>query len=161
MQLEKWAIKNHVSMEALDELREMFGMVNTDPAFPAVVAIGSEGAAQSMIRLEASKKGLRLWRNNVGVAHDENGVRCLRYGLANDSKQLNEIVKSSDLIGIRKIKITPDMVGTIIGQFVAREVKAPGWVYKETKREKAQLTFLELITAYGGDAGFATGEGTL
>jgi len=160
MNLNEWATRWQIPREAVEDLRRQFGTINTDPQSQPDDE-GSEGGAQSMIRLEASKKGLRLWRNNVGVAYNEDGVRCLRYGLANDSKQLNEIVKSSDLIGIRKIKITPDMVGNVIGQFVAREVKTPGWVYKETKREKAQLTFLELIAAYGGDAGFATGEGTL
>lgn len=160
MNLNQWAIKHHVSFEALHELQIMLGMVNTDPE-PKDHDAKSEAAVQADVRLEASKKGLRLFRNNVGVAPDENGVRCLRYGLANDSERMNNVVKSSDLIGIRKVLITREMVGQTIGQFVARECKPELWAYSGTKREEAQLAFLNLILSYGGDAAFATSEGTL
>ena len=160
MTLEQWAIKHHVSYEALNDLRYMFGMISTDPE-PQNHTPKSEAAVQSNIRLEASRKGLRLFRNNVGVAFNDDGVRCLRYGLANDSEKLNSKVKSSDLIGIRKVLITPVMVGTIIGQFVARECKPELWEYTGTPREVAQLAFLQLILSFGGDAGFANSEGTL
>jgi len=85
----------------------------------------------------------------------------VRYGLANDSPQINNILKSSDLIGIRPILVTQDMVGKTIGQFVAREIKCEGWIYKATDREKAQKNFIDLINGLGGDAAFTTGEGKL
>lgn len=110
---------------------------------------GSEAAVQQVVRLEAAQKGVVLWRNNSGALQDAEG-RWVRYGLCNDSKALNTRFKSADLIGIR--------AG---GQFVAREIKAPGWRYTGTPREEAQLRWLELVRAYGGDAAFATGEGTL
>lgn len=158
MNLEQWAIKWGVSYEAIQDLREQFGAINTDPVTP--VRGNSEAAVQNEIRLEASKAGLRLWRNNVGAIKDERGVP-VRYGLCNDNAQLNASLKSSDLIGIRPVLIQPHHVGTVIGQFVAREVKAPTWRYTATTREMAQLRFLELVTSLGGDACFANSVGTI
>lgn len=120
----------------------------------------SEAYAQSQVRLEAPAKGVTLWRNNVGVLTDING-RPVRFGLANDSKQLNEVLKSSDLIGWRPVLITPAHVGTTIAQFVSRECKEPGWIYRGTDREVAQKAWLDLVAGAGGDSAFATGPGTL
>ena len=56
----------------------------------------------------------------------------------------------SDLIGYRKVKITPDMVGTEIAVFAAVEVKtAQG---RATEQQKA---FIEHIQSAGGLAGIA------
>lgn len=120
----------------------------------------TEAAIQTLVRLEASRKGLVLWRNNVGVLTDERGVP-VRFGLANDSAAVNRNIKSADLIGIRPLLITPEHVGHTIGQFVSREVKAAGWRYTGTPREAAQLRWAELVLGLGGDAAFATGEGSL
>lgn len=158
MSLNQWAIKHGVSTAALNELRAMMGIVNTDPT--GDYTSHSEAALQNRLRLEASQKGARLWRNNIGAMYDETG-RFIRYGLANDSERMNKIVKSSDLIGLRPVLITPQMVGSIIGQFIAREVKAGNWCYKGTEREQAQLNFLNIVLSLGGDAAFANSEGTL
>jgi hypothetical protein len=142
--LHEWASEWGVSPHALADLARRF-----DPG-PPVATCGSEGAAQTLVRLEASRLGYRLFRNNTGAFQDESG-RWIRYGLANDSKRMNESMKSSDLIGIGPT-----------GQFVAREIKAPGWKYSPNdKRAVAQLNFLTLIDSLGGNACFATGEGTL
>ena len=159
MNLNKWAIRHNIPAEALADLRQQMGQVVTDPINVSPVD-ESEAAVQQRIRLEASRLGARLFRNNVGACMDSTN-RLVRYGLANDSPALNKTIKSSDLIGIKPVTITESMVGSIIGQFVAREVKAAEWEYTGTDREHAQLKFLELITALGGDAAFATGEGTL
>lgn len=158
LSLEQWAIKWGVPFGALQELRQNFGMVNTDPQAPAKG--NNEAAVQTLVRLEASRKGARLWRNNVGATMDAKG-NFIRYGLANDSAQMNASVKSSDLIGLRPVLITSEMVGATIGQFIAREVKAPTWAYSGTQREQAQLKFLELVVSLGGDAAFVTSEGSL
>lgn len=114
----------------------------------------SEAGIQTERRLRASKRGERLWRNNVGAYQTPEGA-WVRYGLANDSKVVNAQIKSSDLIGIRPVKITSDMVGTTIGQFIAEECKAPGWkLTKGDKRAQAQLRFITLINSMGGDAKF-------
>lgn len=120
----------------------------------------SESGVSSEIRLEASQLGYRLWRNNVGATYTPAG-QFIRYGLANDSAQLNRCIKSADLIGIRPILITPNHVGLTIGQFISREIKKPGWKYAATEREIAQLAWAELINSLGGDACFATSRGTL
>ena len=115
---------------------------------------------QNLIRMEASRKGLRLWRNNVGAGYMQDGS-FMRWGLANETKAMNEAFKSSDLIGIRPVIITPADIGKTVGQFVAREVKSPNWKYTGTERERAQNAFLELVLALGGDAAFTIGEGSL
>lgn len=158
MKLYQWAIKHHVSPEAMQELMALFTEQPTNS--PQSAPEGSEAAVQQLVRLEASRKGYRLYRNNVGAAIDRNGNN-VRYGLCNESKRMNDHIKSSDLIGIKPVRIQQEHVGCIIGQFVAREVKRPGWKYAGTAREEAQLRFLQLIAGMGGDACFATGEGTL
>ena len=157
MNLLTWSIKWGVPIEAVEDLRREFGLISTDPK---PLYGESEAAIQTKIRIEATQKGGRIWRNNVGGTYTEDGS-FLRYGLANDSKQMNELVKSSDLIGLRPVTITQDHVGFILGQFVAREAKPQNWVYTGTKRELAQLNFLNIVAGLGGDAAFANKEGTL
>jgi len=120
----------------------------------------SEAQVQAEIRTEAADKGMILWRNNSGMAFDRNG-NAIRYGLANDSQQMNRKIKSADLIGIRPVIITPDMVGKVIGQFMAVEVKAPPWTYKGTEREIAQKKYIDLVESMGGWAKFADTVGEL
>lgn len=146
-------------MGALNELGAIFGL-HGGHELPATIKGDSEAAVQSAVRLEAAAKGVRLFRNNVGALKDTRGVP-VRYGLANDSKQLNEVIKSGDLVGWRPVLIGPAHVGTTIAQFVSRECKEPGWRYTGEGREVAQLAWAELVTVGGGDAAFCTGTGTL
>ena len=110
--------------------------------------LSSESGILSDIRLEASELGARLWRNNVGATYTPEG-HFIRYGLANDSAQLNKAIKSADLIGIRPVLINPAHVGTIIGQFISREVKPATWRFTGTDRERAQMAWAELILSLG------------
>ena len=157
MTLEQWAIKHNVTHAAIDELRNMFLSPRTDPK--RRIEGESEGAVSNRVTLEASRVGARLWRNNVGAYKTRSG-RWVRYGLCNLSEEMNKEVKSSDLIGIKPILITPSHVGSIIGQFVAREVKEEVWIYSGDEHEVAQLNYLQLVFALGGDAAFVTGEGS-
>lgn len=152
MNLHEWAAKWGVPAAALRELAKC-------PEPPPALSGKSESAAQAAVRLAASQSGARLWRNNVGVLADERGVP-VRYGLANESSQVNKAIKSSDLIGLRPVTVLPEHVGQVIGQFVAREVKRPGWAYSNTARERAQLKFIALVQSLGGDAAFTTGGWT-
>lgn len=158
MKLEIWATKWGVPQVAIDDLRKTFGLAKLDVIDNEIQK--SEAALMNLIRVEASKKNCRLWRNNVGATHTPEG-NFIRYGLANESGKMNGYIKSADLIGIRPVKIRPTMVGMTIGQFVSREVKSSDWKYTGTDRERAQLRWIEVITGMGGDACFATTEGTL
>lgn len=53
----------------------------------------------------------------------------------------------SDTFGLVPVTITPDMVGQLVGVFVAGEVKAPGG-----RVAPKQQNFLDAITRHGGRA---------
>lgn len=116
----------------------------------------SEAAIQNKVRIDAAKVGILSWRNNVGALPDATG-RLVRYGLCNDTKQLNEKLKSPDLVGIKPELITLAHVGTTIGQAWFRECKEYGWKYTGTPHEVAQAKFGQIVIAKGGDFAFTTG----
>ncbi len=88
--------------------------------------------------LEAgSRPDVRLFRNSVGVAFYANGQR-VKYGLA---------VGSSDLIGLQRVVITPEMVGRALGRFLAIETKSD-----KGKTSAAQDNFLRMVREFGGVA---------
>lgn len=154
--LYEWAIRHRVPQAALTDLVAMFGVygpagqpVDEQPGL-------SEAAVQNNIRLEAARTGRILWRNTVGG--DDKG---LRWGLANDSPAVNKLLKSSDLIGIDPVLITPAHVGQVIGQFLAVEVKEADWKFTGVGRETPQFNFLKLVRSKGGRAMFANRTGEL
>jgi len=107
-----------------------------------------EHALQNTIRLEAAKSpNLILWRNNVGEGWQGDSQRSGDTVLIKNARVLHAgLCKgSSDLIGIRKITVTQEMVGATIGQFVALEVKMPG-----KKVLKDQQNFLGVIESFSG-----------
>jgi len=157
MDLYKWATKWGVRIEAVHDLMRIFGASYTEPTSHGH---RPESIVQKAVRLEMARSGGVFWRNNSGGAFDEHG-NFFRYGLCNDTAELNKIYKSADLVGLRPIKITAEHVGQIIGRFVARECKPEGWRYTGTPRERAQLNWLRLVAAKGGDAAFADSEGSL
>lgn len=115
-----------------------------------------ESATASHIRLDAAQQGVDLWRNNTGAYQDDTG-RWIRYGLCNESKKQNDLVKSSDYIGVTPVLITPDMVGQIIGVFTAVETKPSGWrLIPSDKRGFVQKAFHDIVLTGGGYAGFAS-----
>lgn len=150
-----WALRHGVPDSAIKELVDL---ISSNPDAPD--SEGKESGVVKIVRLEASKKGCRLWRNNSGAGKLDNGS-FVRWGLCNESKQMNAVIKSADLIGIRPVTITPAHVGQTIGQFLAREVKHPGWKFTGTEREQAQLNFLTLVESLGGDGKFTNQEGSI
>lgn len=164
MILRTWAARHGVSFNAVLELEQLLGVAGRQAlTVPADDAYGgaSESRQQSLIRLEAAEKGVDLFRNNVGALKDARGIP-VRYGLANESKKQNELIKSADLIGWRTITIQQQHVGQLFALFTSREAKHEGWVCDpHDPHTAAQITWMNLVNAGGGDAAFATGPGTL
>ena len=97
----------------------------------------SEHEIQQRIRLACGRGLVRLWRNNTGALVDQQG-RFVRFGLCKGS---------SDLIGLRSVVVTPDMVGQRMAQFVALEIKTDCGVLRADQR-----AFLQLVEQLGGVA---------
>jgi hypothetical protein len=149
-----WATRHRVSDAALADLAATLGAIGGGEGG------ASESRAQSEIRLAAPGLAMRLFRNNVGVLKNEQGTP-VRYGLANDSPSLNKRLKSSDLIGWRRLQVGPEHVGAVVAQFAAIECKAPGWRYSGDDHEQAQARWGALVAADGGYFRFATDAGGL
>ena len=161
--------------QAADELRGVLMSAASTPLESAIKRtrmVDSEDWAQDNAKLLAAQAGGILWRNNVGALPAKQTHICprcqfrfevaqgvLRWGLCNESAKVNKSLKSSDLIGIRPIRITSGMVGSVIGQFAAIEVKKPSWAPGERPAdEEAQASFLALVGSLGGYATFSRGE---
>jgi hypothetical protein len=97
----------------------------------------SEHEIQQRIRLACGCGAVRLWRNNTGALVDQQG-RFVRFGLCKGS---------SDLIGLRSLEITPELVGQRLAQFVALEVKTAQGVLSPKQR-----AFLRVVQQLGGVA---------
>lgn len=110
----------------------------------------TESEVQDQITLHAPYVNSLLLRNNSGAFKDETG-RLVRFGLGNVSKKANDTMKSSDLIGVTEVTITPEMVGKKVAIFTAIEVKSPH--YKPTPKDQryiAQCNFINLVNSRGG-----------
>ena len=103
----------------------------------------NEAALTRHIQVALTGKHSRMWRNNCGVLIDSRGQR-VTYGLCPGS---------SDLIGLRALTITPEMVGETVAVFVAVEVKRPDF---RGKVPEHQQQFITTVRELGGRAGFAT-----
>lgn len=115
-----------------------------------------ESAVQQRVRLELARMGALAYRNNVGACEDKQG-RIIRYGLCNESAQMNRALKSSDLIGVTPVLIQPHHVGRTLGVFTAIECKHSNWhMTPGDARAQAQQRFIDLIRSVGGIGGFVT-----
>ena len=88
------------------------------------------------IQVEASRHGVRLFRNNVGTLKDALG-NYVKYGLC---------VGSSDLVGWAHRHVD----GAAVAVFVAVEVKS-----EKGRITEEQLNFIEAVKKAGGLAGVA------
>lgn len=156
MNLYVWARKWGVPDDAINDLRLQMGIDPSQPQDKQPPVLNSETAVQKHRRMQAARRGALLWRNNVGAATDERGHH-VRYGLANESAAINKKVKSSDLVGITPVLVTPEHVGLTFGVFTAEECKRPGWRWTGSDRELAQRKFHEIVLSKGGIARFTNG----
>jgi len=113
-----------------------------------------ESEVQQHVQLAAREFECNLMRNNCGAFKDEGG-RVVFFGLGNISKKHSDSIKSSDLIGFTKVKITPEMVGQTVAVFTAIECKRSEWKGPKDKREIAQMAFINWVFLNGGYSGFA------
>lgn len=149
-ELLEWAEQFRISPDAFHALNLLL-MAPTISESSVGYEEMSEQFVQNTLRTVAgSRMHTYLWRNNVGQAELPGG-RQIRYGLCNESKQVNGKYKSSDLIGGTPMIITPAHVGMRVLVFTAIEVKKPTWHAGEDKRrESGQLRFINAIRAAGG-----------
>lgn len=96
-------------------------------------------------RLEASRIGCRLFRNNRGLFFTMDG-RKTRAGLEADG--------ASDLVGFAPVVITPDMVGKTVAVMLCVETKKSSWKKPTTEHEREQENFINFINKSGGIAFF-------
>ena len=107
---------------------------------------------------------IRIFRNNTGSAWIGASIKFTKHQSVNVEagdvlvKQgrfftAGLCVGSSDLIGIKSVEITPDMIGQKIAIFTAIEVKQPnGRVSKE------QTNFINMVNSLGGIAFIARSD---
>lgn len=115
-----------------------------------------ESNVKSSVMIALSRLGMRVFNNPVGLfwagAMDyvdrDTGSTVLKLGARRVSCGLFE--GSSDLIGWRTIKITPEMVGKNIAVFCAVETKG-----KRGRASSEQLNFIAQVKKAGGIAGLA------
>jgi len=114
--------------------------------------------------LAISQAGGKIFRNNTGSAWIGKSYVAPRAMTVNLNKgdvvvyqgrffNAGLCVGSSDLIGLKPVKITPEMVGITIAVFVACEAKKPGG-----KASAEQIAFLEMVNEAGGIGFIATSE---
>jgi hypothetical protein len=114
----------------------------------------SEDIVSDEVRLFIGKLGWKTWRNNVGCLPGHGGAP-VRYGLANESKKQNKLVKSADLIGVIPMLIEQHHVGMTIGRFLSLETKKEGWKFNPNDaHQAAQANWINIVNGLGGYAKF-------
>jgi len=102
----------------------------------------SETKLQQEIRLALGTiPSLRLFRNQVGQLPDPRTGRYVQFGLAKGS---------SDLVGFKTVKITPEMINQEVAVFVSIEIKT-----ERGKLTEVQQNWLQKVKSSGGIVGVA------
>jgi len=118
-----------------------------------------EQAIQNMIRVKLSELGIINFRNNTGMGWAGKAQKIRATGnilvqpgdvIVRNARPLHAGLceGSSDIIGVKTVVITEDMIGQTVGIFVAPEVKT-----KKGKASAKQEIFMDNINKAGGIAG--------
>lgn len=114
----------------------------------------NEGDLMRSILLEYSdpRKGCLLFRNNVGTAWQGKVERAPGIVILHQPRPVHFGLHkgSADLLGIKSVTITPDMVGQTVGIFTSIETKG-----EKTSITEAQKNWANAIQRAGGRAGIA------
>lgn len=97
-----------------------------------------DSSISDRVLLELTAQDWLLWKNPVGSARLDSG-QFVRFGVCNPG--------GSDLIGLRSVVVTPDMVGQRLAVFAAIESKT-----KNYNVSRPQRLFLNAISRAGGIA---------
>lgn len=101
--------------------------------------------------------GVRIFRNNTGQAWQGNGAFTASKKMTVTIEKGDVVLKqgrvvhfglckgSSDLIGLRSVTVTPEMVGKQIAIFTAAEVKTPSG-----RATAEQIAFVDTVNKLGG-----------
>ena len=101
-----------------------------------------ETVLQQNIRLALGQhSNLRIFRNETGKLPDPRTGQWVRFGLAKGS---------SDLIGFKTIKVTPEMIGQDLAVFCSVEVKT-----NTGQLSEYQHNWLQAVKSAGGIVGVA------
>lgn len=146
--MEALALQHGVSKAGQQHIDELRAEVDAkDAAYKPRAAPGSDGRKlESDVNREIQQAAklfdnVRLWRNNRGQVELPSGGR-LTYGVGPNG--------ASDFIGYRRIRITQEMVGSVVAQFLCIESKRPG-----EKPTLEQQRFNDSVFADGGQSGVA------
>lgn len=126
-----------------------------------MVKVATEADVQNAVRLAIQEAGGVAWRNNRGaLPNPETGVP-VRFGLANDSSKLDAVFKTGDLVGLYPVQVHygpwgAAMTSALMAIFCMWECKKPGWTWRGTDHERAQLNAINFVRERGGRSGFVT-----
>jgi hypothetical protein len=111
------------------------------------MGVQPETVLQNQIRLAISAQcsDAVMFRNHCGALKDQRTGRLVTFGLAPGSP---------DLVGWKRVKITPDMVGSEVAVFCGIEIKTPDGHLRDDQR-----AFLDRLGVSGGVAGVARSVG--
>lgn len=137
--------------------------------------MSTEAPVQASTRIEASRIGARLFRNNRGTFYAMDAVKRLialviKGDLAGARMQTGrqriysaglEATGASDLVGDFPVTITPEMVGMTLAVAFYVEVKEPNWKKPSGETEMQQLNFITQANARGAIAFFLNDHKTL
>lgn len=119
----------------------------------------SEMSIMKLCMVRLSQLGCRVWRNNTAQGWVGKSERVARAGtikvypgdvIVRQARPLHAglCIGSADLIGVKPTEITQEMVGSVVGVFLAPEIKS-----LDGRISLPQERFINCVNAMGGVSG--------